>query len=52
MIELPGKQIGTVTISATSGDTPETEFSFVTFTGDGTTIDAEKLTEYYVEEIK
>lgn len=52
MIELPGKQIGTVTISATSGDTPETEFSFVTFTGDGTTIDAEKLTEYYIEEIK
>ena len=52
MIELPGKQIGTVTVSATSGDTPETEFSFVTFTGDGTTIDAEKLTEYYIEEIK
>ena len=52
MIELPGKQIGTVTITATSGDTPETEFSFITFTGDGTTIDAEKLTEYYIEEIK
>lgn len=52
MIELPGKQIGTVTVSETSGDTPETEFSFVSFTGDGTTINAEKLTDYYIEEIK
>lgn len=52
MIELPGKQIGIVTVSATSGDTPETEFSFVSFTSDGTTIDAEKLTDYYIEEIK
>ena len=52
MIELPGKQIGTVTVSATSGDTPETEFSFVSFTSDGATIDAEKLAEYYIEEIK
>lgn len=52
MIELPGKQIGTVTVSSTNGDTPETEFSFVSFTGDGAKIDAEKLTEYYIEEIK
>lgn len=52
MIELPGKQIGTVTVSATSGDTPETEYSFVSFTGNGTTIDAAKLTDYYIEEIK
>ena len=52
MIELPGKQIGTVTVSATGGDTPETEFSFVSFTGNGTTIDAAKLTDYYIEEIK
>ena len=52
MIELPGKQIGTVTVSATAGDTPETEYSFVEFTGEGTTIDAEHLTDYYIEEIK
>lgn len=52
MIELHGKQIGTVKVSATGGDTPETEFSYVSFTGNGTTIDADKLTEYYIEEIK
>ena len=52
MIELPGKQIGTVTVSATGGDTPETEYSFVSFKGTEATIDAEKLTDYYIEEIK
>lgn len=51
MIELPGKQIGTVTVSGTSGDTPETEYSFVSYTGSAT-IDADKLTDYYIEEIK
>lgn len=51
MIELPGKQIGTVTVSQTSGDTPETEYSFVSFTGTSN-IDANKLTDYYIEEIK
>lgn len=52
MIELPGKQIGTVTIAATGGDTPETEFAYVTFNGNGNAIDASKLTDYYIEEIK
>lgn len=52
MIELPGKQIGTVTIAATGGDTPETEFAYVTFNGSGNAIDASKLTDYYIEEIK
>ena len=52
MIELPGKQIGSVTVNATGGDTPETEYSYVTFTGNGTTIDGEKLADYYIEEIK
>lgn len=52
MVELPGKQIGTVTVSATGGDTPETEYSFVSFTSDGVTIDSEKLSDYYIEEIK
>ena len=51
MIELPGKQIGTVTVSQTSGDTPETEYSFVTFSGESA-IDANRLMDYYIEEIK
>ena len=29
LIELPGKQVGTVTVTATAGDTPETEYSSV-----------------------
>lgn len=49
MIELPGKNIGKVTVTATAGDTPETEYSFVTFDGTST-IDSEKLGEYYIEE--
>jgi hypothetical protein len=49
MIELPGKIIGKVTVTATAGDTPETEYSFVTFDGTST-IDSEKLGEYYIEE--
>lgn len=52
MIELPGKQIGTVTISATGGDTPETEYSFVSFSGNSLDIDSNRLTDYYIEEIK
>ena len=52
MIELPGKQIGTVTVASTGGDTPETEYSIVSFTGEGATVDSDKLTDYYIEEIK
>lgn len=51
MIELPGKKIGTITVTGTNGDTPETEYSFVTYTGNSA-IDANKLTDYYIEEIK
>ena len=51
MIELPGKQIGTVTVTGTGGDTPETEYSFVEYNGT-TPIDASKLNTYYIEEIK
>ena len=46
-IELPGKQLGTVTVIATAGDTPETEYSIVTYNGD-TPIDGEKLSNYYI----
>lgn len=52
MIELPGKTIGTVSVLDTAGETPETEYSFVSFTGDGVDIDATNLNEYYIEEIK
>jgi curli biogenesis system outer membrane secretion channel CsgG len=52
MIELPGKNIGTVTVTEMAGDTPETEYSFVSFSGDNSVIDADKLTNYYIEEIK
>ncbi len=50
MIELPGKQIGKVTVQMCAGDTPETEFSAVEYQGDA--IDASKLGDYYIEEIK
>ena len=49
MIELPGKTIGKVTVTASAGDTPETEYSFVTFDGISA-IDSEKLGDYYIEE--
>ena len=52
MIELPGKNIGTVTVTEMRGDTPETEYSFVSFSGDNSAIDADKLTNYYIEETK
>lgn len=51
MIELPGKQIGTVKVLSTGGDTPETEYSFVEVSAI-TPIDTGKLSEYYIEESK
>lgn len=50
MIELPGKQIGTVTIVSTGGDTPETEYSIVTYSGND--INANNLSTYIIEEIR
>ena len=47
MIELPGKKIGTVTVVSSAGDTPETEYSVVTYSG-STAIDANNLTNYYI----
>ena len=52
MIELPGKTIGSVTVTETAGDTPETEFSYVSFAGDASAIITDKLNDYYIEEIK
>ncbi len=50
MIELPGKQIGTITVVSTDGSTPETEYSVVTYTGDA--INASNLSTYIIEEIR
>lgn len=51
MIELPGKKIGTATILSTGGDTPETEYSFVSLS-EGANIDNNNLGNYYIREIK
>lgn len=45
-VELPGKKIGTVTVTMSVGDTPETEISFCTYEGE--TINAEQLNNYYI----
>jgi curli biogenesis system outer membrane secretion channel CsgG len=50
MIELPGKVVGKVQITMTGGDTPESEYSIVTFT-DGN-IDRNNLNDYFIEEVK
>lgn len=52
MVELPGKQIGTVTVLSSAGDTPETEYSIVSFAGNGGNVDVNKLADYYIEEVK
>ena len=49
-IELPGKQIGTVTVLLCGGDTPETEYSIVELS-DGVQIDPD-LSKYVIQEIK
>ena len=50
LIDLPGKEVGKIEVLTTGGDTPETEYSFVSFLqGD---IDKTNLENYIVEEIK
>lgn len=49
-MELPGKSIGKVKIDFVGGETPESEFSMVSFT-DGN-IDKQNLSNYYIKEIK
>ena len=46
-IELPGKEVGTVTVVLNGGDTPETEYSFVEVEG---AVDADNLSNYIIEE--
>jgi len=50
MVELPGKRIGKVEVLMTGGDTPETEYSFVSVIAGE--IDATKLDNYIIEEVK
>lgn len=49
-IELPGKCIGNVVVNSSAGDTPETEYSIVSYSGND--IDTKKLSDYIIEEIK
>ena len=46
LIQLPGKEVGTITINQTTGDTPESEVSFASLTSGE--IDSNKLDQYYV----
>lgn len=45
-IELPGTLIGVVTVQASVGDTPETEISFCSYSGED--IDEQNLENYYI----
>ena len=47
-VELPGKRLGQVTVTANFGDTPETEISFSTYEGEA--IDTDHLELYYLME--
>lgn len=47
-IELPGAKIGTVTVSMTLGDTPESEISICSYEGDA--LEADKLNNYYISD--
>lgn len=48
MIELPGKKLGDVTVKTSIGDTPETEISFCSYSGEA--IDKNHLENYYLME--
>ena len=48
MIELPGTKIGTLTVTTSMGDTPETEISFCTY--EGLEFDKNNLLDYYLME--
>ena len=47
-VELPGKRLGQITVTANYGDTPETEISFATYEGEK--IDEDHLELYYLME--
>ena len=45
-IELPGMLIGVVKVTASIGDTPETEVSFCSYNGED--LDEQHLENYYI----
>lgn len=47
-VELPGTKVGTLTVSLTMGDTPESEISFCTY--EGNAIEEAHLDNYYLME--
>ena len=47
-IELPGKQMGVVTVLQSTGSTPESEISFCTYTGED--IDKNNFQKYYISD--
>lgn len=47
-VELPGTRLGTLTVVATLGDTPETEISFCTYEGEE--LQSNELSNYYILE--
>jgi len=47
-IELPGTKVGSLTVTSSMGDTPESEISFCTY--DGTPVSEEDLLNYYIME--
>lgn len=47
-IELPGMEVGSVTVLQSVGDTPETEISFCSY--DGEAVDVDKLSDYYISD--
>ena len=47
-VELPGKVVGTIAVEQLLGDTPETEFSRVSYSGQS--LDITRLSDYYIEE--
>ena len=49
MISLPGKEIGTIEVVSTGGDTPETEYSIVRVVSGE--LSGDNISEYVIEEI-
>ena len=49
-MELPGKSIGKIKVEFVGGDTPQNEFSMVSFTSGG--INKDQMSNYYIKEIK
>lgn len=47
-IELPGTAVGKVTVLTSTGDTPETEISFCSYSGES--LDANDLLNYYISD--